>query len=89
MSKGNERESPNGRPTRVVSLPCGHRVHVDGEASLLALSGPVIDHQITCGPARGGIVPAVFGRGWPSIMPPESESAFVQARRRPELIGEA
>lgn len=44
-------ESPGvrpDRPRRVVSLPCGHHVDVDLDASLLAVSGPVWDHQATC-----------------------------------------
>ncbi|MFZ0831120.1 MAG: hypothetical protein WCB18_01945 [Thermoplasmata archaeon] len=36
------------RSQRVVSLPCGHHVYVDTDASLIAVSGPVLDHQSTC-----------------------------------------
>jgi len=40
--------SSSRRSQRVVSLPCGHHVWVDTDASLIAVSGPVLDHQSTC-----------------------------------------
>ncbi len=38
------------QPQRVVTLPCGHLVEVDREASWIALSGPVLNHQAECRP---------------------------------------
>ncbi len=44
----------------VLSLPCGHQVFVELDATLLALSGPVLDHQATCRPERSASLPAWF-----------------------------
>lgn len=87
----NEREgtpSPNGRPTRVVSLPCGHRLYVDLNATLLAVSGPVMDHQASCHPTRAPPVPAWFADVHLSsetfvrtaARPPVTPSLVVEAR---------
>jgi hypothetical protein len=46
------------RTKRVVSLPCGHQLHVGLDASLLAVSGPVLDHQSTCRPEKSVSLPA-------------------------------
>ncbi|MCI4347737.1 MAG: hypothetical protein L3J97_03850 [Thermoplasmata archaeon] len=43
-----EPELPSPRPQRIVSLPCGHRVYVEFDISLIGLSGPVLDHQSNC-----------------------------------------
>lgn len=49
------------RPSKcVLSLPCGHQVFVELDATLLALSGPVLDHQATCRPERSAGLPAWF-----------------------------
>jgi hypothetical protein len=48
------------RSQRVVSLPCGHQVYVGLDASLLAVSGPVLDHQSTCRPETSASLPAWF-----------------------------
>jgi hypothetical protein len=59
--------SVDSRPQRVVSLPCGHEVRVAHDASLIAVSGPVLDHQSRC-PGRGPssfaawFVPVSFSR---------------------------
>lgn len=42
------RESPNPRTRRILSLPCGHHVDVELDASLIGLSGPVLSHQSNC-----------------------------------------
>lgn len=55
--------APNRRTKRVVSLPCGHQVQVDLDASILAVSGPVLDHQATCQPERPPVVAAWFPAG--------------------------
>lgn len=47
------------QPQRVVTLPCGHLVEVDREASWIALSGPVLSHQAECRPPSR-FVPAWF-----------------------------
>jgi hypothetical protein len=65
MSTPDVREAPPSRPNRVVSLPCGHLVYVDDRASLLAVSGPVMDHQSICTVQRPPTFVAWFttGRG--------------------------
>jgi hypothetical protein len=55
--------TPNRRPKRVVTLPCGHQVVVDLDASILAVSGPVLDHQATCRPEPPPSFPAWFAVG--------------------------
>jgi hypothetical protein len=50
MNRNEKPSSRQDRSKRVVSLPCGHQVRVDLDASLLAISGPVLDHQATCRP---------------------------------------
>ncbi|MGC2289142.1 MAG: hypothetical protein WA688_04720 [Thermoplasmata archaeon] len=55
---------PNHRTQRVVSLPCGHQVRVGLDASMLALSGPVLDHQTVCRAER----PPTFA-AWFSVDP--------------------
>jgi hypothetical protein len=52
MNRTEKSNTGHSRMNRVVSLPCGHHVHVDNDASLLAVSGPVLDHQATCRPER-------------------------------------
>jgi len=52
MNRAEEPVSPNDRSHRVVTLPCGHPVYVGLDASLIGLSGPVLDHQATCRTAR-------------------------------------
>lgn len=48
MNGTEEHNPPTRRTNHVVSLPCGHRVDVGPDASLLAVSGPVFDHQASC-----------------------------------------
>jgi hypothetical protein len=48
MSRTEEPAASEHRTKRVVWLPCGHQVYVHRDASLLAVSGPVLDHQSTC-----------------------------------------
>lgn len=58
---GNEEPGPSKhRSKRVVSLPCGHQVYVSLDATLLAVSGPVLDHQSTCRPEKSAPLPAWF-----------------------------
>jgi len=64
MSGVEESVSSSPRTQRVVSLPCGHQLHVSLDASLLAVSGPVLDHQSTCRPER----PPTFA-AWFSVVP--------------------
>jgi len=73
MIRTEEPASPNGRSNRVVSLPCGHRVYVDLDASLIGLSGPVLDHQSTCRTGQpptfaAWFVSGRFPRGEPSAL---------------------
>jgi hypothetical protein len=63
MNRIEENNTPNRRSQRVVSLPCGHRVYVDPNASLLAVSGPVLDHQSTCRDERPPTFAAWFAVG--------------------------
>jgi hypothetical protein len=63
MNRNEEPSTPNRRSPRVVSLPCGHQVYVELNASLLAVSGPVLDHQLTCGPERPLTFAAWFAIG--------------------------
>ena len=60
MSDTNGLEAAKHRTQRVVSLPCGHQVYVSLDATLLAVSGPVLDHQSTCRPERSVSLPAWF-----------------------------
>ena len=48
MSRIEEPVSTERRTRRVVSLPCGHLVYVEPEATLLGASGPVLEHQSSC-----------------------------------------
>jgi hypothetical protein len=64
--------SPKDRTKRVVSLPCGHQVCVEFDASLLAVSGPVLNHQATCRPERIPTFAAWFAVGPLSEGDPES-----------------
>jgi hypothetical protein len=57
---GNESGTSRRESKRVVSLPCGHQVYVSLDASLLAVSGPVLDHQSTCRPEESPSLPAWF-----------------------------
>jgi hypothetical protein len=52
MSSTEEAVSATHRTRHVVSLPCGHQVYAGVDASLIALSGPVLDHQSTCRASR-------------------------------------
>lgn len=53
--------SPSGRLSKsILSLPCGHRLSVELDVTLLALSGPVLEHQATCRPQRSAGPPAWF-----------------------------
>jgi hypothetical protein len=63
MNPLEEQGSRKDRSKRVVSLPCGHQVRVDLEASLLAVSGPVLSHQATCRPERPPNFAAWFALG--------------------------
>jgi hypothetical protein len=63
MNRSEEPGLPKHQSKRVVSLPCGHQVYVELDASLLALSGPVLDHQSTCRPERLPTFPAWFPLG--------------------------
>lgn len=74
MNRSEERGSPKHRPDRVVSLPCGHQISVADDASLLALSAPVLDHQSTCRPESSPSYPAWFPSGpmWTSDSGPPS-----------------
>jgi hypothetical protein len=63
MNRIEEQSMPNRRSQRVVSLPCGHQVYVELNASLLAVSGPVLDHQSTCRPERPPAFAAWFAVG--------------------------
>lgn len=57
MNNSKETVAANRRAQRVVSLPCGHQVYVGLDASLIAVSGPVLDHQATCrGPSASTFV---------------------------------
>ena len=59
----NQSKKPNssGRPSKsILSLPCGHRLFVELDVTLLALSGPVLEHQATCRPERSAGLPAWF-----------------------------
>lgn len=48
MNRSETSPAPARRMPRVVSLPCGHAVDVEADASLIALSGPVLEHQAIC-----------------------------------------
>jgi hypothetical protein len=87
MNRGEGMGVLNDRSRRVVSLPSGHQLNVDLDASLLAVSGPVMDHQTTCRPARATAAPAWFPVGWPSIVPSESHPAH--PRMPSEFVTEA
>jgi hypothetical protein len=63
MNRIGESNSDHRRLKRVVSLPCGHQVYVDLDASMLAVSGPVLDHQATCRPERPPVFAAWFSVG--------------------------
>jgi hypothetical protein len=66
MSRIDEPGRTHDRLKRVVSLPCGHQVYVRRDASLLATSGPVLDHQSTCRPERAPPFTAWFAPApWP------------------------
>lgn len=84
MSTVDAGASPAERTQRVVSLPCGHQVLVHVNASLLAVSGPVMDHQATCRPVRAPAVPAWFAVGWPSKE--LSEYSGTRSRATREMI---
>ena len=60
MSDTTGLEAAKHRTQRVVSLPCGHQVYVSLDATLLAVSGPVLDHQSTCRPERSVPLQAWF-----------------------------
>jgi hypothetical protein len=60
MNRNEEQGASKPRSKRVVSLPCGHQVYVDLDASILAVSGPVLDHQSTCRPMQPLLFPAWF-----------------------------
>lgn len=60
MSSIEEPMSSSHRTQHVVSLPCGHQVPAGEDASLIALSGPILDHQSTCRVARHPVVGAWF-----------------------------
>jgi hypothetical protein len=60
MSSIEEPVSPNPRSQRVVALPCGHLVDVSLDGSMIALSGPVLDHQANCRGPRPPVFEAWF-----------------------------
>lgn len=63
MNRMEEPELPSPRPQRIVSLPCGHRVYVELDTSLIGLSGPVLDHQSNCRGVRTTAFAAWFVPG--------------------------
>jgi hypothetical protein len=63
MNRIEPQRTPNRRSKRVVTLPCGHQVDVDLDASMLAVSGPVLNHQATCHPERPPAFAAWFAVG--------------------------
>jgi hypothetical protein len=60
MTANEEPGTSKHRSKHVVSLPCGHQVDVSLDASLLAVSGPVLDHQSTCRSEGNPSLPAWF-----------------------------
>lgn len=73
MNRAEEPMGPAPRSQRVVSLPCGHRVYVEVDASLIGLSGPVLDHQSNCRGERttsfaAWFVPGTFPRSEPASL---------------------
>jgi hypothetical protein len=63
MNRNEPHTASSRRSKRVVSLPCGHQVEVSPNATLLAVSGPVLDHQSTCRPERPPVFAAWFAGG--------------------------
>jgi hypothetical protein len=78
-----EKGNPTRRTKRVVSLPCGHQVYVDLDASLLAVSGPVLDHQATCRPERPPAFAAWFAVG--PLFKPDTGSLAAQTSTAGQL----
>ncbi|MCI4352175.1 MAG: hypothetical protein L3K14_02140 [Thermoplasmata archaeon] len=80
MNRMEEPVLPNHRSQRVVSLPCGHRVYVMLDASLIGLSGPVLDHQSNCRGERtttyaAWFVPGAFARAESAPIPGRAPGA--------------
>lgn len=60
MNRSETSPPPARRMPRIVSLPCGHAVDVEADASLIALSGPVLEHQAICPSSRTARADARF-----------------------------
>ena len=71
------------RSQRVVSLPCGHHVYVDTDASLIAVSGPGTRPSVDLPGARPLDPPRVVRRGLLPVgtLPPAHRPAL--GRRGP------
>lgn len=87
MSTQDAQSTHFGRSNRVVSLPCGHLVHLEDEESLLAVSGPVMDHQSTCRVPRSPTFAAWFATELPHSTGMGIEAA--RPRGPAPVLGEA